>query len=627
MAQKDEDDSLGMNRPISRRAFMGGVAAGVASGSMFGSSVVFGNTQSAYYPPASTGLRGSHPGSFEVAHRLAFDSLVAAGQPTDDNELYDLVVVGGGISGLAAAYFYAQQAGPDVRILVLENHDDFGGHAKRNEFHYKGETIIGYGGSESMENPGRYSQTTKKLLHELKVDVSKFYTAYDRSFFDKNGLNGFVFFDRAHYGSDAMIPMSFDGEANARLKHEMNNVPMSDDDREKLVELLTGTVYPLADPFPDLDDKSRRELLGKISLEQFLREYRDCSDEVIHLLSRVSFDYWAIGIDGLSARDGYDMDFPGTMNLLKPSSEDEEDEPYIFHFPDGNATIARMLVKKLIPQIATADSMEEIVTAKFDYHLLDRPGQLTNIRLNSTVTHVAQESPGGEVDVTYSNGGKSYRVKARGCVLACYHRMIPHICPSLPEPQKEALQYGVRSPLVYTNVLIRNWRAMKKLGVGWIYCPNGLFHSIYIDFPVSLGSYQFSQTPDDPIVLSLAHIPYSMNTGLNPREVSKLGRQQLMGLKFEDYERAARQQLTAALGAGGFNAKEDIVAITVNQWPHGYAYEYISLWDENWIPGEAPNELARKKSGRISIAGSDAAASAYMDAAIDEAHRAVSELL
>ena len=100
-----------------------------------------------------------------------------------------------------------------------------------------------------------------------------------------------------------------------------------------------------------------------------------------------------------------------------------------------------------------------------------------------------------------------------------------------------------------------------------------------------------------------------------------------MGLKFEDYERAARQQLTAALGAGGFNAKEDIVAITVNQWPHGYAYEYISLWDENWIPGEAPNELARKKSGRISIAGSDAAASAYMDAAIDEAHRAVSELL
>ena len=433
-----------------------------------------------------------------------------------------------------------------------------------------------------------------------------------------------MFFDRAHYGSDALIPMSLYSEANARLKREMENIPMSGVNVKKLVELLTGAI----DPLPGLDDESRRELLGKISIEQFLRQYRGCSDEIIHLLSRVSLSYWAIGIDGLSAREGYYMDFPGTVDLLKPSREDPVDEPYIFHFPDGNATIARMLVKKLVPDIASTDSMEEIVTAKFDYRLLDRPGQATNIRLNSTVTHVAQASHGDEsrVDITYTNGGKEYRVKARGCILACYHRMIPYICPSLPEQQKEAMQYGVRLPLVYTNVLIRNWRAMKKLGAGRIYCPNGLFHSISMDFPVSMGTYQFSQTPDDPIVLRLTHVPYLMNTQLNPREVSKLGRQQLLALKFEDYERAARQQLTAALGPGGFSASEDIVAITVNQWPHGYAYEYLSLWDKNWLPGEAPNELARQRSGRISIAGSDAAAVAFVDAAIDEAYRAVSDL-
>ncbi|HIG39016.1 MAG: NAD(P)-binding protein [bacterium] len=647
MSKIDKDKKLGMERPITRREFVGGVALSVGAGLM-GPNLIYGDTPGGkkngpLYPPGQTGLRGSHPGSFEIAHDVAFGTktsglTIQQGTKPDDN-FYDLIVVGGGISGLAAAYFYAQQAASDTRILILENHDDFGGHAKRNEFYYQGKTLIGYGGSQSMQNPGSYSQVTKRLIKELGIDVSKFYTAYDQSFSKDHGLDSFVFFDEDHYGTDALVPMSFSGGLNARLKTELDKIPISANARQQLEQLLAST----DDPFEGRSQRKRRQLMDKVSIEQFLRQYRDCDDEVIHLLAKVSLGYWAIGIDGLSVRNGFNMGFPGTSGLLAPpkkaSKKATKDEPYIFHFPDGNASIARLLVNKLVPGISTAKNMEEIVTARFDYGLLDVPDQPVNIRLNSTVTHVERVMRGRKagVEVTYVNHdptrtgqgqpAETVKVKGRDCVLACYHRVIPHICPGLPRGQKKALQYGVRSPLVYTNVLIRNWRSMKELGLGRVFCPNGLFHSISMDFPVSLGNYSFTETPDDPAVLHLTHIPYIPGMKLDPKEQSKRGRQQLMTLTFEDYERAVRQQLNAILGHGGFNAADDVVAITVNRWPHGYAYEYISLWDKKWRRGRAPHIRARKTRGRIAIAGSDAAALAFADAAIDQAHRAVGELL
>ena len=633
MSEKSRDKLLGMDQPITRREFVGGAATVIGAG-LLSPDLLYGSPGSeatSPYPPSLTGLRGTHPGAFEVAHDLFSNRATAKRSKTPgdsaitDESFYDLIVVGGGISGLSAAYFYAQQARTDTRILILENHDDFGGHAKRNEFYFEGRTLIGYGGSQSMESPGQYSRITKKLLSELNIDTSQFYSAYDQSFFKDNNLNSFVFFDRDYYGTDALVPLSFSRFAGTELNFELDKIPMSNESRSKLVELLTTT----SDPLEGKSQRSRTKLLRKISIEQFLRQYRDCNDEVIHLLSKATLSYWAIGIDGLSAWDGFNMDFPGTIGLLAPVTEAVEEEPYIFHFPDGNATIARSLVNKLIPDISTAEGMEEMVTARFDYGLLDKPGNPVNIRLNSTVTHVERVWRGRKagVEVTYAIAGQKRKVNGRDCILACYHRIIPHICPGLPKRQKKSLQYAVRSPLVYTNVLISNWRSMKKLALGRVFCPNGLFHSITMDFPVSLGDYHFTETPDDPVVLHLAHIPYTPDTGLNPREQSKLGRQQLIALTFEDYERAIREQLNAILGPGGFNAADDIKAITVNRWPHGYAYEYIPLWDKKWRRGRAPHIRARKTRGRIAIAGSDAAARAYADAAIDQAYRAVTELL
>ena len=175
------DRELGMKRPITRRDFLNGVSVAVG-GTLLTSPLAramgLAQEAGAPYPPSLTGMRGSHDGSWEAAHALrdgeSFDDAV------DTGERYDLVVVGGGISGLAAAYFYREAAGMDARILVLDNHDDFGGHAKRNEFTHEGRTFIGYGGTQSIDTPSAYSAEAIGLLRKLDIDTQKFYQAFDR---------------------------------------------------------------------------------------------------------------------------------------------------------------------------------------------------------------------------------------------------------------------------------------------------------------------------------------------------------------------------------------------------------------------------------------------------------------
>ena len=608
---------LGMNRAITRREFVAGVA--VAAGGLGLSNRIVADSYAAY-PPARTGMRGSHPGSFDAMHELAFHGVSPSSNPRADTTPYDLVVVGGGLSGLSAAYFY-RQAKPGARVLILDNHDDFGGHAKRNEFSYHGKTYIGYGGSQSLESPGQFSNVAKKLLSELTVDFAVFYDAFDQAFMRNHGLRSQVFFDREHYGVDRLVPIRLNEYLDPGFVNEVNNVPLSKTARTELLNLMTTKQRPLT----GLNRRQRRELLGNISIEQFLRKYLGCGDEVVHLLGKMTLNYWALGIDALSALDAVDMWLPGFGGLL--NRRDEDDEPYIFHFPDGNASLARLLVKKLIPRITPAANMKDMITARIDYEALDQLDEAVRIRLNSTVINVEEVLSGRNaiVRIRYTRGGELYEARGTNCVLACYHRTIPHIFPTLPAKQKAALAQSVKGPLVYTNVLLRNWHAMKNLGVRRAYCPNGLYHSIAMDFPVSLGDYQFAKSPDDPVVLHLVHVPYTRDTGLSAKDQWRLGRRHMMARSFADHERSIRQQLTSILEPGGFNARRDIEAITVNRWPHGYTYEYIPLWDKR--SGERPHVRARKTQGRVAIAGSDSGASAYADAAIDQAFRAVNDLV
>ena len=274
-------------------------------------------------------------------------------------------------------------------------------------------------------------------------------------------------------------------------------------------------------------------------------------------------------------------------------------------------------------------TVEDVVTARANYTALNRAGAKVAIRLSSTVVGArnigsAEDSRG--VEVAYTRGGHVYRVHAANCILAGYNMMIPYICPELPEAQKEALHELVKIPLVYTNVAVRNWRAFHDQGMRSISAPGMYWPSTRLNWPVDVGGYKSVRSPDEPMLLFMVHVPVS--PGLPEKDQHRAGRYELLSTTFEDFERTIRDQLQRMLGSAGFDAKEDILGITVNRWPHGYAYEFNPLFDDFSIsPESRANVVGRARFGRIAIANSDSGARAYTDSAIDMAHRAVAELL
>jgi spermidine dehydrogenase len=328
-------------------------------------------------------------------------------------------------------------------------------------------------------------------------------------------------------------------------------------------------------------------------------------------------------------------DKPGPGQNLD-SIRSEEAENYYFHFPDGNASVARLLVRRLVPGAIPGSTMDDVVTARADYVKLDASSSAVRVRLSSSVMRVRHTGPAGgdqRVEVAYvqhgaqgAGPGTLKSVTARSCVLACWHSVIPALCPELPAAQKKALDYAIKVPLVYTNVLIRQWTAFQKLHVQRVSMP-GMWHtSVNLDFPVSIGDYKHPNNPNEPVVLHLSKS--ACKPGLPIRDQHRAGRMELLTTSFETIEHGIRDSLGRALGAGGFDPARDILGITVNRWPHGYAYQYNSLADDFWVNGgEQPCVVARQKFGRITIANADAGAYSYTDAAIDHAHRAVAELL
>jgi spermidine dehydrogenase len=399
-------------------------------------------------------------------------------------------------------------------------------------------------------------------------------------------------------------------------------MPLGEAARADFVRLLADE----RDWLPDLDRAGKIGFLSKTTYSDFLRDVIRVHEDVIGLMEARPHGLWGAGADTLPAIACYRMDFPGFagMELGDTGGDGHGTEPYIFHFPDGNASIARMIVRQLIPGIAPGDSMEDVVTASFDYGRLDRDDSPVRIRLNSTAVGARQDRDG--VDVGYVRDGETFRVRGRHAVLACWHVMIPHLCPELPAAQKEALRYQVKIPLLWTNVLLDNWQALEKLGFAAAYSPKGYYSWTMLDFPVSMGDYRFGADPREPVVLLMIRTPTAPHRGLSAKEQFRAGRQELLNTDFTAIEFETRRQLAEMLGSGGFDPARDIRAITANRWPHGYAYEYVELWDPEWAPGQAPHEIARRPFGRIAIANSDAQAFAYVDGAVDAAWRAIRDI-
>ena len=647
------DRELGMDRPIARRDFLNGVAVGI--GGVLASQWIPGLERSAdasqfaqdtpgYNPSALTGMRGSHDGSNDVAHALRDGRFWAsAGRPITTHDAYDLIVVGGGISGLAAAHFYRARIGTSARILILDNHDDFGGHAKRNEFRPGGRLWIANGGTAGISSPFTYSADALGLMTEIGIDVPALTAeagkAANRSVFQ--GLQGSYFFDKETFGADRLVAgvpggRGRGGAAAVTWPEFLAKTPLLPQVQKDIARLETDK----ADYMPGLSSAEKKGRLSRMSYKNFLLDVVKVHPEVVPFYQSRTHGLYGIGIDAVGALECWAYGYPGFAGMaLDPVANgrmsytakgDATPKPaYNFHFPDGNASVARLLVRALIPGALPGRTARDSVLAKVDYSRLDQPGSPVRIRLNSTaarVRHVGDRASATEVEVAYGRDNKVYAVRAKAVVLACWNSMIPSLCPDLPDTQKEALTYGVKVPLVYTSVALKNWKAFEKLGINGASAP-GMYHTgARLETPTVIGGYDPTpKSADDPILVRMTRTP--CKPGLPPRDQHRAGHVDLQTTTFATFERKIRDQLARILGDGGFDPARDIDAMTVNRWPHGYAYEYNPLWDPDWPEGQSPCEIGRKRFGRIAIANSDAAAAAYTDSAMDQAFRAVNELI
>ncbi len=645
------DRSLGMGRDISRRDFVNGVAAAVGTVAIPGlarsEQDPAPSVQS--YPPARLGMRGSHPGSFEAAHELRDRRSLDGSDATRTGETYDLVVVGGGLSGLAAAHFFLRDVGQDARVLVIDNHDDFGGHAKRNELEYQGRTLVLNGGTLEIESPERYNKWALQLLSDLNVDLDRYVraNAQNEKLYASLGLRSGYFFDKQTFGRDRLVVAPAESTRPGGFFNEetLRTAPISERARHDLRRLFDPRQ---PDYLPGLSSAQKKERLARISYRDYLLNVAKADPQAYWFFSGMGRGVFCVGADALPALFAWQMtggEGAGFAGLnLEPAADGlladlpggqhgrQREGLSTVHFPDGNATLARLLVRKLVPDAIPGKTQEDIGAARVDYSALDRSGNKTRIRLNSTVLNVRHDGDAGsasEVIVNYNTAGKLYEVRGRACIMACWNMFIPYLIPELPSQQKEALAYNVKGPIVYTNVFLRNWKAFQKLGIESVECPTMYHDSIALAEPCDLGALGHSHSPDEPIAVRMIRTPGA--PGLPRKEQHRIGRAELLNTRFETFERNIRDQLARVLGAGGLDPARDIIGIAVNRWPHGYSYTYNSLYDPlEWVFTESdarPCVRARKPFGRISIANADAAASPHTDAAFLEAHRAVEEVL
>ncbi len=639
---KSSDRELGMHRAITRRDFVQGAAVGSAGllaaawlpgcGQHSPELPAAAQDAAGYYPPRLTGLRGSHPGSFESAHALRDGTLKPA--PLDLDEQYDLVVVGAGISGLAAAHFY-RAAMPGARILLLDNHDDFGGHAKRNEFELDGQLRLLNGGTLLIDSPRPYSDVADGVLKAIGIDVvalAKVLQPQDPMFYKSvNSGESAWFFDRETFGADHLAV----GYQHQSWRAFLSGAPLSAAAKRDVERIEAG----VKDYLPGLTSLQKKQRLMKLSYRDYLRDVVRVDPAVLAIYQARSQGEWGVGIDAVSALDCWGDDMPGFAGLklepgsipgmgFTPAGYADTGGSLRLHFPDGNATIARALVRRLIPAAVPGTSVADLITARVDYSRLDRAGEPVRLRLNSTVVRVRHDGPPATAPaavVTYMRDGRALAVRARNCVLAGYNMMIPYLAPELPAAQKQALHALVKTPLVYTSVAIHNSRAFARLGARRIYAPGSFHTSAWLNPTVNIGDYRSPRSSDEPTLIWMTRTP--CKPGLPEHDQNRIGRAELLAMPFEVFERNIRDQLGRMLGAGGFDPAADIAAITVNRWPHGYAPEHNSLWEPELPEAERPHVLGRARFGRIAIANSDSGGGAYTDVAIEQAYRAVTELL
>ena len=366
MSERSEFRDLGMDRRIDRRDFLNGVAIGLGAVSTglharpasASEARQTGQSLSAdAYPPRRLGLRGQHATAVEAFGAIQSGTFAAfPGIDVDTRETYDLVIVGGGLSGLSAAYFWQKALGAGQRVLILDNHDDFGGHAKRNEFVYNGRTYLSFGGTMSIATPYPYSYMSKRLVEDLGVDVTKNAEVTSRELFDTYGLGPSTFFDKEHFGEDRLVV----GTGRLPWDQFFAKAPLSEAARKDLIRLYGEN----PDYMAELSVEQKLATLEKISYQEFLLKYARMSPDALpFFLGQGGRNNKRV--DTTPALEAARRGSVGFDGLGLPKEEQFRQGSYTFHFPDGNASIARLLVSRMMPKAIPG----------YSRHALDREGR------------------------------------------------------------------------------------------------------------------------------------------------------------------------------------------------------------------------------------------------------------
>ena len=546
----------------------------------------------------------------------------------DTREEYDCVIVGGGISGLAAALFLEREAGPGLRCLLLENHPIFGGEAKQNEFPVDGKRLIAHQGSAIYQIQYPYSflarfyesigLQTPKLTYQkwagpdTEFPLSK--TPYEAVGL-QHGRYGFWFGAKFGHTPGMWIidPVGKD----------LRGAPVTNATREELLRSLKHhSVNGKKFEHPKVEGDAISRYLDSITLEQHYMERFGLSRETVRtFLSPVEGGGSGLGPDALSAYSDY------AFEMLHPLPEDEGGSDQMF--PGGNTTIARLMLKSLLPDaIPGAASVEGISRNTVSFPRLDVPGAASRIRLSSTVIHVQHDGDPAKahsVTLVYVKGGQLYRVKARSVVMAGGSWTTKHIVKDLPQSHRQAYGQFYRSPCMMANVAVRNWRFLYKLGMSGCRWFEGLGNYMEVCKSALTGIEDPTISPDSPIVLSVK-VLYSY-PGQSTEEQGDRGRLELLSTPFKDYEEKIRLQFSEMFSSAGFDAKRDIAGIILNRWGHAYLSPQPGFFFGK-AGQPAPRDILRNAPfGRIAFANTDLAGAMDHRYSILEAQRAVRQLL
>jgi spermidine dehydrogenase len=624
-----------MDKPITRRDFLGATLLGAGTALLEGltpAQILAAAADDDWNGYGGIGdYRYSNGNTWEVlqaGHKMRDGAYRSApANPVDTGEVHDCVIVGGGISGIAAALFFQRLAGPGKTCLILENHPIFGGEAKQNEFEVDGKRLIAHQGSAIYLVPYPHSFIARFYdsigLHTPKLNYQKWTGAQpamtiSRTPYDSAGLSKgqYAFWFGAKFGQKpGMWVIDPVGK-------KLQGAPISESASRELLRWFSGRAAEESkfEP-PQYEGDAISRQLDEITLERHIMQRSGLSQETIRtFLSPVEGGGSGLGPDALSAYCDYAAD------LLHPYDDGAGEAVQMF--PGGNTTIARLMVKTLIPGSIDGPATAEAVSRNaVKLAALDSPGAAARMRLNATVIAVHHEGDPGKAEsliITYAKDGKIFRVNARSAVVAGGSWTAKHIITDLPAAQQQAYAQFYRSPCMMANVAVRNWRFLQKMGITGCRWFEGVGNYMDVRRLATVGIDNATISPDDPIVLTLKVLYAS--PGLPTEEQGRRGRAEMLGISFREYEQRIREQFDAMFAHAGFDAKRDIAAIILNRWGHAYLNPQPGFFfGSNGQP--APREVLRSAPfGRIAFANTDLAGAMDHRYSILEAHRAASQL-